>query len=117
MPIYEYNCPKCGEFEVTQRITENALKKCPTCKSKIERVMSRTSFILKGTGWYVTDYAKSGGDKSKVESSKSESKPDSAKAETAKVETTAKPESPSSSGGSKSTKSDTGTAASSSTSS
>jgi putative FmdB family regulatory protein len=57
MPIYEYKCPKCGVFEVTQRITESALKKCPTCKSKIERIMSATSFVLKGSGWYATDYA------------------------------------------------------------
>lgn len=60
MPIYEYACPKCGEFEVTQRITEDALKKCPTCKSKVRKLISNTSFHLKGTGWYVTDYAKKG---------------------------------------------------------
>jgi putative FmdB family regulatory protein len=58
MPIYEYQCPKCGTFELMQRITESALKKCPTCKSKIERLMSRTSFVLKGSGWYATDYAR-----------------------------------------------------------
>jgi putative FmdB family regulatory protein len=60
MPIYEYACPKCGEFEVTQRITEDALKKCPTCKSKVRKLISNTSFQLKGSGWYVTDYAKQG---------------------------------------------------------
>ena len=58
MPIYEYNCPKCGLFEAMQRITEPSLKKCPTCKSKVERQISRGSFILKGSGWYATDYAK-----------------------------------------------------------
>ena len=60
MPIYEYQCGKCGVFEVTQRITENPLKKCPTCKSKVERIISNTSFVLKGSGWYITDYARSG---------------------------------------------------------
>jgi putative FmdB family regulatory protein len=60
MPIYEYKCNKCGVFEVTQRITEKALKKCPTCKGRVERIISNTSFVLKGTGWYVTDYAKRG---------------------------------------------------------
>ena len=60
MPIYEYACPKCGEFEVTQRITEEPLKKCPTCKSKVRKLISSTSFQLKGSGWYVTDYAKKG---------------------------------------------------------
>jgi len=56
MPIYEYSCPKCGEFEITQRITDGPLKKCPTCKSKVHKLISNTSFQLKGSGWYVTDY-------------------------------------------------------------
>jgi putative FmdB family regulatory protein len=60
MPIYEYQCAKCGVFEAIQRITENPLKKCPTCKGKVERLISATSFVLKGSGWYATDYAKSG---------------------------------------------------------
>ena len=58
MPIYEYKCNKCGVFEAMQGIKEAALKKCPTCKSKVERQISRGSFILKGSGWYATDYAK-----------------------------------------------------------
>jgi len=58
MPIYEYKCNKCGVFEAMQGIKETPLKKCPTCKSKVERQMSRGSFILKGSGWYATDYAK-----------------------------------------------------------
>ncbi len=59
MPIYEYQCVKCGTFELMQRITESPLRKCPTCKGKVERLMSRTSFVLKGSGWYATDYARS----------------------------------------------------------
>ncbi|MEO8601904.1 MAG: zinc ribbon domain-containing protein [bacterium] len=62
MPIYEYQCEKCGEFEVTQRITEGPLKKCPTCKRKVKKLISSTSFQLKGSGWYVTDYARKGKD-------------------------------------------------------
>jgi putative FmdB family regulatory protein len=58
MPIYEYKCNKCGVFEAMQGIREAPLRKCPTCKSKVERQMSRGSFILKGSGWYATDYAK-----------------------------------------------------------
>jgi putative FmdB family regulatory protein len=58
MPIYEYKCPKCGVVEVMQGIKEAPLKKCPNCKRKVERMMSSTSFVLKGTGWYATDYAK-----------------------------------------------------------
>ncbi len=62
MPIYEYQCEKCGEFEITRRITEEPLKKCPTCKRKVRKLMSSTSFQLKGSGWYVTDYARKGKD-------------------------------------------------------
>jgi putative FmdB family regulatory protein len=86
MPIYEYQCQKCGTFEVTQRITEKPLGKCPTCKGKVKKLISNTSFQLKGTGWYLTDYARKDKDKgvSKGENgakasteSKSESKTDS----------------------------------------
>ena len=58
MPIYEYQCHKCGTFEVTQRITEKPLGKCPTCKGRVKKLISNTSFQLKGTGWYITDYAR-----------------------------------------------------------
>lgn len=60
MPIYEYKCDKCGVVEVMQRITDPALKKCPNCKSKVERMLSRSSFVLKGSGWYATDYGRKG---------------------------------------------------------
>jgi putative FmdB family regulatory protein len=61
MPIYEYQCKHCGVFEVTQRIVEDPLKECPTCKgTDLHRLISHTSFVLKGSGWYVTDYASKG---------------------------------------------------------
>ncbi|MGH7813545.1 MAG: FmdB family zinc ribbon protein [Candidatus Binataceae bacterium] len=60
MPIYEYRCKKCGVFEAMQKITAASLKKCPTCKGKVEKLVSRSSFVLKGSGWYATDYAKKG---------------------------------------------------------
>ena len=78
MPIYEYRCEKCGVFEVTQRITEPSLKRCPTCKRKVERLMSRSSFVLKGSGWYATDYASSG--RSKTDSDASVTKASDTKA-------------------------------------
>jgi putative FmdB family regulatory protein len=89
MPIYEYQCQKCGTFEVTQRITEKTLAKCPTCKGKVKKLISNTSFQLKGTGWYITDYARKGqngeakGDTSSKASteSKSESKADTKKSD------------------------------------
>src|SRR5256885_13231729 len=80
MPIYEYQCQKCGTFEVTQRITEKPLGRCPTCKTKVRKLISNTSFQLKGTGWYVTDYARKGKDAPKTENgskSTSESKTES----------------------------------------
>jgi putative FmdB family regulatory protein len=61
MPIYEYRCPQCGVFEATQRITESPLATCPTCASEVHRLISLTSFVLKGSGWYATDYARSNG--------------------------------------------------------
>jgi putative FmdB family regulatory protein len=60
MPIYEYQCEHCGVFEEMQRITDPPLGRCPTCKRKVRRLISNTSFQLKGSGWYATDYARSG---------------------------------------------------------
>lgn len=58
MPIYEYQCKKCGkQFEAFQGITEPDLKICKFCKGKVQKMMSLSSFSLKGTGWYATDYA------------------------------------------------------------
>ena len=94
MPIYEYQCQKCGTFEATQRITDKALVKCPTCKSKVKRLISNTSFQLKGTGWYITDYARKGqtnGDTKKDGDAKSSSTAES-KSETKKSETSSKSE-------------------------
>lgn len=59
MPIYEYICKSCGhEFELMQKMSESSTQACENCgKKKAERVISQTSFMLKGTGWYTTDYA------------------------------------------------------------
>ena len=97
MPVYEYECQKCGTFETTQRITEEPLSKCPTCKGKVKKLISNTSFQLKGTGWYITDYARKGKDAPKTEngaSSSSESKSESKepKTETKKESAPAKSE-------------------------
>ena len=97
MPIYEYQCHKCGTIEVTQRITEKALSKCPTCKNKVKRLISNTSFQLKGTGWYVTDYARKGQSNGESKSdgssksSSSESKGDSGSKSSASSESKSEP--------------------------
>lgn len=85
MPIYEYRCAKCGDFEEMQRITEPALERCPKCRRKVTRLISSTSFHLKGSGWYATDYAAKGknteksskAEKGEKAESKSESKSES----------------------------------------
>lgn len=58
MPIYEYQCQACGhQFETTQRITESPLTDCPACsRPRLERLISATSFLLKGSGWYKDGY-------------------------------------------------------------
>ena len=60
MPIYEYRCEHCGDFEEMQRIIDPPLPRCPRCKRKVRRLISSTSFQLKGSGWYVTDYGRAG---------------------------------------------------------
>ncbi len=62
MPIYEYVCEKCDkQMEVLQKITAAPLTVCPDCKGRLRKMISNTSFVLKGTGWYATDYASSNG--------------------------------------------------------
>lgn len=58
MPIYEYQCQFCSHhFEQLQKTTDDPLKICPEChKHKLKKIISNTSFQLKGTGWYVTDF-------------------------------------------------------------
>lgn len=57
MPIYEYKCRKCGkQFEAFQGITDPELKSCKFCKGRVDKIVSMTSFSLKGSGWYATDY-------------------------------------------------------------
>lgn len=84
MPLYEYRCESCGhEFEELQKFSDKPIKKCPECRAlKVKRLVSKTSFQLKGEGWYVTDYARKGkegdsgsnGKSKKTEGSKSSEK-------------------------------------------
>jgi len=84
LPIYEYQCTNCGcRVEMMQKITDESLQTCPSCKGLLRRLMSLTSFHLKGNGWYATDYKdkKDGGEKptEKVaEKEKADKKPEEA---------------------------------------
>jgi putative FmdB family regulatory protein len=80
MPLYEYECKKCGHrFERIQKFSDPMVKKCPDCGGKVEQMISAPAVQFKGSGWYVTDYAKRSGPSSGSEASgKSESTKESA---------------------------------------
>ena len=82
MPVYEYQCSECGQIEEAfQRISDPPLEKCSHCTGSMKKLISQSSFQLKGSGWYVTDYggSKSGG----KESSGSKTSTDSKQSKTA----------------------------------
>ena len=79
MPTYEYECPRCPRvFEVKQRITEPALVTCEVCGGPIHRLLSAAPFILKGGGWYVTDYPSESRKKAQESTSKDSTPKESA---------------------------------------
>jgi putative FmdB family regulatory protein len=80
MPLYEYECKKCHHrFERIQKFSDPHVKKCPDCGGPVEQVVSAPAVQFKGSGWYVTDYAKksAGGSASSDSTSKSDSKSES----------------------------------------
>ena len=78
MPIYEYHCGKCGDFEIMQRMSDKPLTQCPTCRRKVTKLISSTTFQLKGSGWYITDYARKGEGGNGKTDKKTETKTESA---------------------------------------
>lgn len=95
MPIYEYHCSKCGDFETMQKMSDKPLTQCPTCRRKVTKLISSTTFQLKGSGWYITDYARKDdsqsakgdkkGDDKKSDDKKSDSKNASASSDSGSV--------------------------------
>jgi putative FmdB family regulatory protein len=79
MPIYEYECEACGNrFELIQKFSDPLVEICPKCgERKVHKLLSSPAIKFKGTGWYITDYAKKGGAESESSTSgeKSETKP------------------------------------------
>ena len=97
MPLYEYECKKCGHrFEKIQLYSDKMVKKCPKCGGQVEQMISAPAVQFKGSGWYVTDYAKkssspggsSSGDSKEKKDDKSKS--DSATKESSSKEASAK---------------------------
>ena len=88
MPLYEYECTACKRrFEIIQKMSDPPAETCPTCGGKVHKRQSAPAFQFKGTGWYVTDYAKSG----QSDTKETKSTPEAAKSEPAKTDTTAAP--------------------------
>ena len=80
MPLYEYECRKCHQrTERIEKLSGPHLKTCPKCKGQVDRIISRSAIQFKGSGWYVTDYAKSSG--STGDSAKTEPASETAAAE------------------------------------
>ncbi len=87
MPIYEYECKKCKyKFEQLQKITEKPLRTCPECKkTSLSKLVSNTSFQLKGSGWYVTDFKDKKGESSETKANEGQTSQPAKKKESASV--------------------------------
>lgn len=71
MPIYEYECLQCGKnHELMQKFSDALLTACPECGGELKKLISNTSFVLKGSGWYITDYARKSDSSAKESSNK-----------------------------------------------
>jgi putative FmdB family regulatory protein len=83
VPLYEYECGACGRFELIRKMSDAALTTCPKCGRDVQKLMSAPAIQFKGTGWYVTDYArkspeaKGAGDAPASEASSSKDAPSS----------------------------------------
>jgi len=71
--LYEYQCPKCGVFELIRKFSDELLTACPTCGSEVQKLASAPAIQFKGTGWYITDYARKSSGDGKSQSSDSKS--------------------------------------------
>lgn len=114
MPIYEYRCQECHhEFERMQKFSDPPVAACPTCAGAVQKLISRSAFHLKGSGWYVTDYARNGGQKSdSSEKNTTESTTgDKSPSEKTDGKTTSTASAPSANGGESAKKKSSGTTA------
>jgi len=92
LPLYEYECPKDGVFERIQKFSDPPLAACPSCGGPIEKLASAPAIQFKGTGWYVTDYArKSSGEGKEKGGTKEPAKDSTSSTETKSASSEAKP--------------------------
>jgi putative FmdB family regulatory protein len=92
MPLYEYQCDACGHrFEVIQKFSDAPVEVCPKCGSPVRKLLSSPAIQFKGSGWYITDYAKKDTTPAGTDSKASSASKDGAKSET-KAETKASTE-------------------------
>ncbi|MGO9641907.1 MAG: FmdB family zinc ribbon protein [Candidatus Acidiferrales bacterium] len=94
MPLYEYQCTKCGHrFEKIQKFSDKMVKKCPDCGGQVEQMISAPAVQFKGSGWYVTDYAKKShapGSSGSADSSSKDKKDDKPKSDSGSKDGAAK---------------------------
>jgi putative FmdB family regulatory protein len=91
LPLYEYECPKDGTFERMQKFSDPPLTACPTCGGPVEKLLSAPAIQFKGTGWYITDYArKSSGETGKEKGGAEDSAKGKADSQVAKDKSAAK---------------------------
>src|SRR5215813_7909928 len=96
MPLYEYQCKKCGHrFEKILKFSDKPIKKCPDCDGAVEQLLSAPAVQFKGGGWYVTDYARKDASSTKSSESETASKDTGKDAKETKKEDKPKSESPS----------------------
>ncbi|MGH9459903.1 MAG: FmdB family zinc ribbon protein [Vicinamibacteria bacterium] len=87
MPLYEYECQECGHrFEMLQRVADSPLKVCVKCEGKVDRLLSSPAIQFKGSGWYITDYARKGQSTSTPSSDKTSEKSSGSTSKTAQSE-------------------------------
>jgi putative FmdB family regulatory protein len=83
MPLYEYQCESCHQrFEKIQKFSDPLIDVCPSCGGKVNKLVSSPAIQFKGTGWYITDYAKKSGTDSSPKPSSSSSSPSASSSDT-----------------------------------
>jgi putative FmdB family regulatory protein len=91
MPLYEYQCEACGNrFEKIVKFSDPPLEECPKCGGKVQKLLSSPAIQFKGSGWYITDYAKKGSSESSSTSKAAAEKSADSKSDTAKSDNAAK---------------------------